>query len=65
MHGGGLLVTRRLLLHVWVHHLLLLLVSVLVLVVKAVCDFARGVGVGGPISEQITAFAGSDRRAEG
>ena len=38
VHGGGLLVTRRLLLHVWVH-LLLLLASVLVLVVEAVCDF--------------------------
>ena len=64
MHGGGLLVTRRLLLHVRVHHLLLLLVSVLVLVVEAVCDFRGGVGVCGPISEQITALIGSDRRAE-
>ena len=65
MHRGGLLVTRRLLLHVRVHHLLLLLVSVLVLVVKAVCDFSGGVGVSGPISKQVTALAGSDRRAEG
>ena len=60
MHGGGLLVTRRLLLHVLVHHLLLL-----VLVVKAVCDFSGGVGVIGPISEQIMAIFGSGRRAEG
>lgn len=63
MHRGGLLVTRRLLLHMRVHHLLLLLVSVLVLVVEAVCDFSRGVGVSGPISEQITALVGSDCRA--
>ena len=64
MHGGGLLVTRRLLLHLRVHHLLLLLVSVLVLVVEAVRNFRRGVGVSGPISEQITALVGSNCRAE-
>ena len=63
MHGGGLLVTRRLLLHMRVHHLLLLLVSVLVLVVKAIRGFPGGVG--GPISEQITGLSGSGRRAEG
>ena len=63
MHGGGLLVTRSLLLHVRVHHLLLLLVSVLVLVVEAVRDFRRGIGVSGPFSEQITALVGSDCRA--
>ena len=60
MHGGGLLVTRRLLLHVRVH---LLLASVLVLVVKAIRGFPGGVG--GPISEQITGLSGSGRRAEG
>ena len=56
MHGSGLLVTRRLLLHMRVHHLLLL-----VLVVKAVCYFSGGAGVIGPVSEKITAIFGSVR----
>lgn len=60
MHGSSLLVTRRLLLHMRVHHLLLL-----VLVVKAVCYFSGGAGVIGLLSEKITAIFGSGRRAEG